>query len=99
MIAPESWLKTVVDAVNGHDVVFLGSGVAAYPELFTNTEVDHRLHAGKLAQLAVEILEERGVESLPSAVPRYIRPSQAEINFGAAPNHNPVDNLDPKATL
>jgi len=71
----------------------------AYPDVFPTTHKDHRMHAGKLGQLASEILSKEGVESLPSATPRYVRPSQAEIKFGQAPVHNPVDNLDPKATL
>ena len=97
--SPEQWAETLCEAANGSDIAYVGSGVLAYPDIFPTIHEDHRMHAGKLGQLAAEILSKEGVESLPNATPRYVRPSQAELLFGQTPTHNPVDNLDPKATL
>lgn len=97
--SPEQWAQTLHDAANGSDIAYVGSGVLAYPEVFPTPHEDHKIHAGKLGQLAAEMLSKNGVESLPSATPRYVRPSQAEIKFGQAPVHDPLNNLDPTATL
>jgi tRNA threonylcarbamoyladenosine biosynthesis protein TsaB len=97
--APEQWLESVRAATAGRDTIFLGSGVMAYPKIFSQSNVDHRLHAAHLAKLAAALLQEGGADSLPDAKARYVRPCQAEVKFGAAPAHNPVDNVDPKASI
>jgi tRNA A37 threonylcarbamoyladenosine modification protein TsaB len=96
---PEAWAQSVRECVQDEAISFLGSGVAAYPEIFADSGVDHRAHAAQLGAMVASIVATRGLDHLPDARPRYIRPSQAEVNFGPAPRHLPVDNLDPNSTV
>ena len=34
-----------------------------------------------------------GIDSLPAAIPGYVRPSEAEVKFGEAPAYDPVAQI------
>ncbi len=88
---PRAWRDRVSSAAK--DVTWLGSGVAAYPDVFEDGGVDHRVRASQLALLA-EAAYHRDPAALPTAAPRYIRPSEAEVKFGPAPAHDPMRRVD-----
>ncbi len=88
--APDRWVARLREEVPDGDLVYLGTGVAAYPEHFVDSNLDPRVHAAALAALGEEAWLRGGRLELPPAIPRYVRPSEAEIKFGPAPSHDPV---------
>lgn len=73
----------------GEPAVFVGSGVAEYPDIFDTAADDHVIHAASVARLAYRAWALDPTQ-LPLARPRYIRPSEAEVKFGLAPAHDPL---------
>lgn len=71
----------------GLAVEFLGTGVGAYPEVFGPERHAPAIRAATVAHLALV------TDPLPPAQPRYVRPSSAEVKFGAAPAHDPLANV------
>ena len=90
VMPPEQWIKLVVDRADGTPVFHLGSGVQAYSEHFGTSQLDDRVSAKWLARLAMNY----DLAELPVAQPLYVRPSQAEVKFGKAPDHDPLAGLD-----
>lgn len=87
-VDPHHWRERVAACCPGEPVAFVGSGVAAYPEVFEGGMPAAPL-ASVLAAMAASALRRDGVRGLPPAVPRYVRPSEAEVKFGPAPKYVP----------
>ncbi len=92
--SPASWAAAVAEAACGETVRWLGSGTDAYPDVFSASELDPRTRGARVAELAEALFQKHGAGGLPAPVPRYVRPSEAEVKFGAAPAHAAVTALD-----
>ena len=90
VMPPDRWQERVAREALERPVRFLGTGVQAYPDSFPPSSLDPRVHAAALTALAEDLWQRHGPTGLPPAVPRYVRPSEAEIKFGPAPEHDPV---------
>jgi tRNA threonylcarbamoyladenosine biosynthesis protein TsaB len=86
----EQWIQRAATETEGGSVRYLGSGVAAYPEWFGTAPADHRVRAAALAEIAAS----HEPDHRSPAQPLYVRPSHAEIKFGAAPAHDPMTGVD-----
>ncbi|MFT7622413.1 MAG: tRNA threonylcarbamoyladenosine biosynthesis protein TsaB [Myxococcota bacterium] len=91
---PSRFLARVTEAAGGAVVHWLGSGTAEYADVFGSSALDGRIHAGILGRLAARTYAEQGVEGLAAPVARYVRPSEAEVKFGPAPDHDPLAGVD-----
>jgi len=86
-VDPGEWLNRVQQHTQAA-VQFVGSGIVRYPEKFERGDMvsmDCAPEASALALLVSERVVSGGMDDLPPAVPCYIRPSEAEVKFGAAP--------------
>ena len=79
-----------VEAVSAQSPVFVGSGVGTYPDVFGPERFAPAIRASTVAELALDMAAR---EALAPAQPVYVRPSEAEVKFGAAPAHDAMDNL------
>ena len=73
-----------------HSPVFVGSGVAAYPESFGEPRFVAAIQASVIGRLALAF---SAAGEIQPARPVYVRPSEAEVKFGAAPAHDALSNL------
>ncbi len=85
---PERWMEDVSSLIDD-DVVFVGDGVPLLPSGIDgyNVPVDAR----ELVHAARDERNSRGVWR--EAIPRYIRPAEAEVKFGLAPSHCSTDHV------
>lgn len=93
VLSPDRWRDIVGDAAGTAPVRFLGTGVTAYPDHFADSGLYPHLRAEAMAELAERLAMRDGLVALPPAAPRYVRPSHAEVKFGLAPDHAPLESL------
>jgi len=92
---PADWHALVLREADS-PVHFVGSGTVRYGDVFSvapHYASDHPPQASALAQLVNQHLVISGIDSLPAAIPGYVRPSEAEVKFGEAPAYDPVAQI------
>ena len=94
VVSPAAWTARIAELGLAEPIRFVGSGVEAYPEHFGPQVEAVQIRASVLGKLAFLLTRRAGgADALPPAAPRYVRPSEAEVKFGQAPAHDPMDNL------
>jgi tRNA threonylcarbamoyladenosine biosynthesis protein TsaB len=94
-MAPVDWHALVLREVDG-PVHFVGSGTVRYDDVFCcapHHASDYPPQASALAHLVHQHVVSHGIDSLPAAIPSYVRPSEAEVKFGKAPAYDPAAQI------
>ena len=83
------WLERVRQEAKGESIAFIGDGTKLLPAGVIAHEAPIR--ASDLARVALLHKREEGVWR--AALPRYIRAAEAEVKFGKAPEHLPMEHI------